>query len=190
LNTDSLFSETAIDSVKSAGLIYITGGNQNVFMQIADRTGLADAIAEAYRKGAMISGTSAGAAVMSRKMITGNQASEEEYTGEFRTIHANNIEIRQGIGLLENAIIDQHFIERMRMNRLISACIENPEEVCIGIDESTAILVKNNVATVWGKSQVIVLRNHDKEIMENNGLLGARDLQLEVFMPGHSFPIQ
>jgi cyanophycinase len=62
--------------------------------------------------------------------------------------------------------------------------------VCIGIDESTAILVKDNIATVLGESQVVVLRNHDNEIIESSGLLGAKNLQLEVYVPGQSFPIR
>ncbi len=69
-------------------------------------------------------------------------------TGEYRSIEANNDEISRGLGLLEHAIIDQHFIKRMRMNHLIAAAIENPEELLIGIDESTAILVDGDVAHV------------------------------------------
>ena len=47
-------------------------------------------------------------------------------------------------------LVDQHFIQRMRMNRLISTAIENPEKISIGIDESTAIMVENDSAKVVG----------------------------------------
>jgi cyanophycinase len=187
---DSLdITNERIDSIKNASLIYISGGSQNQFMEIVDGTLIYDAIHEAYKKGALIAGTSAGAAVMSAKMITGNEFKHPEYTGSFRTIEANNIEIKNGLGLIKNAIIDQHFVCRMRMNRLISACLENPEETGIGIDESTAILVENNKATVYGESQVIVLRHKTAETKIVNGLLGAEDLELNVYLPGDSFEI-
>ena len=189
LNTDSLLSASALDSVREARLIYITGGNQNLFMKTAKRTGLTTAIHDAYMQGAMIAGTSAGAAVMSKKMITGNQLSLAEYSGNFRTIHQNNIEISEGLGLLNNAIIDQHFIQRARMNRLLSVAIEYPDELCIGIDESTAILVNGDNAIVVGSSQVVVVSNHDKLMKTHNGLLGAEDLQVKVLLPGDSFKI-
>ncbi|MEE4197165.1 MAG: cyanophycinase [Bacteroidales bacterium] len=176
-----------IDSLKHASLIYISGGDQSRFMEVVEETPVYHAIHEAFNSGALIAGTSAGAAVMSAKMITGNEFKHPEYTGNFRTIEANNIEIAKGLGLLENVIIDQHFIRRMRMNRLISACLENPEETGIGIDESTAILVDNNLATVYGKSQVIVLRHKSAETKIVHGLLGAENLELNIYLPGDSF---
>jgi len=190
LNADSLLAKSSLDSVRNARLIYITGGDQNLFMKTAAKTGLTEAIQEAYTRGAMIAGTSAGAAVMSKKMITGNQLFYAEYTSNFRTIHQNNIEIKAGLGLLDHAIVDQHFIQRMRMNRLLSVVIENPDEVCIGIDESTALLVEGCKAMVVGSSQVIVLTNESKESETKNGLLGAKDLRMQVLLPGDVFKIK
>lgn len=99
------------------------------------------------------------------------------------------MEIREGLGLLPNAIIDQHFIWRMRMNRLITVAIENPDEICIGIDESTAILVKGNQAEVVGKYQVIVLKNNDGKTVQD-GLLGAENMSLGVYLPGQTFELE
>lgn len=178
-----------IDSLKNASLIYISGGDQNRFMEIVSNTAVYSAIHEAYLNGSVIAGTSAGAAVMSKKMITGNEHKYPEYTGYFRTLEANNIEIKEGLGLLQNGIIDQHFVWRMRMNRLISAVLENPEETGIGIDESTAILVEGNTATVYGNYQVIVIRHKSGEARIVNGLLGAENMELNVFLPGGQFKI-
>lgn len=189
LDSDSLLPASAIDSVRRAAMIYITGGDQNQFMAIAQRTGLTDAIMEAFQGGAMIAGTSAGAAVMSKKMITGNQLSQAVYSGSFKTIHQNNIEIKEGLGLLPTAIVDQHFIQRMRMNRLIAVAIENPSETCIGIDESTAILVKNNRAEIVGSSQVIVLEVDKNAVFAKKGMLGADGIKMKVLLPGQSFAI-
>lgn len=190
LQSKAKMTKMKLDSVKNASLIYITGGNQNTFMKIAGNTPLVPAIRKAYEKGAVIAGTSAGAALMSKKMITGNEFKHPEYTGDFKTIEANNIEIKYGLGLLKNAIIDQHFIQRMRMNRLLSACLENPDQTGIGIDESTAILVEGNNATVYGEGQVIVIRNTQMKSRVKNGLLGGNNLNLSIYLPGENFKIK
>ena len=177
-----------LDSVKNARLIYIPGGDQNKFMAIAEGSPLFPALHLAYRNGATIAGTSAGAAVMSRKMITGNEKKYPQYTGDYRSIESDNIEIGSGLGFLSNSIVDQHFIKRMRMNRLIAVAIENPDNTLVGIDESTAILVQNDSAEVIGSNQVIVLNgNHSKKIQ--NGLLGAKNLNLSIFLPGEKFKL-
>ncbi len=179
-----------LDSVRNAKLIYISGGDQNKFMRIIGDTELYNSIHDAYKNGTLISGTSAGAAVMSKKMITGNEHKHPEYTGYFRTIESENIEIGEGLGLLENAIIDQHFVRRMRMNRLISTCLENPDETSIGIDESTAIYVSGDMAKVYGLSQVVVLKNKSAITLSVKGLLGGEGMELSIYLPGDSFKIK
>jgi cyanophycinase len=124
---------------------------------------------------------------MSDKMITGNEFKHPEYTGDFRTIEANNMEIKQGMGLIKNAIIDQHFIYRMRMNRLISVSLENPGYYCIGIDESTALMVSSDQWVTFGESQVIVLLNRAIADTNNKGLLGGRNIKMDVLLPGDIF---
>ncbi len=186
---DELMEQTKLDSLINAGMIYISGGDQNRFMEIANGTPLVDAIHQAYHKGAIIAGTSAGAAVQSKKMITGNQHLHPDMKG-YKTIQPKNIEIAEGLGLIESAIIDQHFIWRERMNRLISVCIENPNELAIGIDESTAILVDNNVATVYGKGQVLVLNATQANIFSSDSLLGAENIRINLYLPGQSFNLK
>ncbi len=178
---------TWIDSLKSARLIFVTGGDQNKFMNVGRIPQFHEVFHQALKNGAVIAGTSAGAAIMSKKMITGNEHKYPEYTGNYRTIEAENIEIAEGMGFVTGAIIDQHFVYRMRMNRLITVAIENPDETAIGIDESTAIFVQGNKATVFGKSQVIVLRNSSKNKKMYKGLLGEENLRLEVRLPGETF---
>jgi cyanophycinase len=173
-----------LDSVRQAPLIYISGGDQSRFMEELSGSPLLDALFEARQQGALIAGTSAGAAVMSRKMITGDQLLYPEYTGAFRTIESGNMVLADGLGFLENAVIDQHFIRRMRLNRLISVVLEHPELTGIGIDESTALHVKGDSGTVYGESQVIVLQHPGGKSQEQGTLLGARDLKIHVLLPG------
>lgn len=176
-----------LDSLRNARLIYISGGDQSRFMSVVLNTPLMDAIHEAYKNGSVIAGTSAGAAVMSKKMITGNQKKHSEADAGFVTIEAENIEITEGLGLLKDVIIDQHFIKRQRLNRLIAVSIENPEELCIGIDESTAIVVKRKNIRVTGAGQVISIRNRSAVKTIKDGMLGTDKLQISVCLPGQSF---
>ncbi|MEQ8707329.1 MAG: cyanophycinase [Phaeodactylibacter sp.] len=185
------YPKPAIDSLRNARLIYITGGDQNRFMEVVADSPVYEAIHEAYQAGATIAGTSAGAAVMSDQMITGNEHRHPEYTGDFRTIESENMEIAEGLGLLNNAIIDQHFIWRMRMNRLITVVLDHPDQIGIGIDESTAILVEDGrFATVHGQYQVITLRHPSGMTTVQDSLLGGRGLELGVLLPGDTLSLQ
>lgn len=179
-----------IDSLKNASLIYISGGDQNRFMAVTGENEIENAIWSAFKNGAMIAGTSAGAAVMSELMITGDELRYPDYTSTFRTIESENIKLGRGLGLINTAIIDQHFVWRSRHNRLLTAIIEHPDLMGIGIDESTAILVRGSKAEVVGNSQVMVFRNPKKSQKEKNTKLGARNLTIDIYLPGEKFPIK
>ena len=183
-------SKTWIDSLRQAALIYISGGDQTRFMDIVVDTPIMEAIHHAYGQGAVIAGTSAGAAVMSEKMITGDELRHPEYRPTFPVIEAENLVLKPGLGLLTTAIIDQHFVWRSRHNRLITAVLDHPGLTGIGIDESTAILVKGNNAEVVGVSQVIVYRNPTRSRTQYEEKLGGQNLRLDIFLPGDTFLIK
>ena len=90
-------------------------------------------------------GTSAGAAIMTDSMLTGESDAAGDTTGyygdEFPAIARQRIQVVPGLGFLHGAIVDQHFIRRERHNRLISAVLERPTLIGVGIDESTALEV-------------------------------------------------
>ncbi|MGB0525045.1 MAG: cyanophycinase [Flammeovirgaceae bacterium] len=177
------------DSLRAANLIYISGGDQNRFMEIVKGTSIEESILAAYQAGAVIAGTSAGAAVMSDKMITGNELRHPDYRSTFRNIESQNIEIKAGLGLIKTAIIDQHFVKRSRYNRLFSAVIEYPDLLSIGIDESTAIVVSGDSATVTGNSQVILMENPSNSLIQKDTLLGADGLKVSILLPGKTFSV-
>jgi cyanophycinase len=179
-----------VDSLRNAKLIFICGGDQLRFMDVVLNTPIMEAIHEAYRNGAVISGTSAGAAVMSQLMITGNQLKHPGLESSYPSIEADNMEIREGLGMLTKTIIDQHFVKRQRLNRLVSVSIENPGKLCVGIDESTAIIVEDGQATVTGIGQVVVIKNSPGKKNIHNGLLGTEGLELSVYLPGDKFKIE
>ena len=188
-DSSSHSTEQKLDSLRNARLIYIPGGDQDRFMKAIAGTPAAEAILENYRNGGMIAGTSAGAAVMSREMITGTELKHPEYHSTFRNLEENNLELKPGLGMLKNAIIDQHFVKRSRYNRLLTAVIENPEIVGIGIDESTAILVKGNEAEVVGESQVVVFSNPKSSKKVSKGKLSARGIILDIYVDGDKFEL-
>ena len=178
-----------LDSLRQARLIYISGGDQARFMDVVSGTAIEDAIREAYRSGSLIGGTSAGAAVMSAQMLTGDQRKHPEYTSTYEVLEADNIDLAPGLGLLTGAIIDQHFVRRSRYNRLLTAVTEFPEIVGVGIDESTAILVEGGRAEVVGEAQVVVVQNPDRSANTQNGKLGAHGLRVDVYLPGETFAL-
>jgi len=184
------FSAQKLDSVRNARLIYISGGDQVRFMGVVQGTDIEKAIHDAYNKGSLIGGTSAGAAVMSKIMITGNELKHPDYASTFRNIEPANIETQPGLGFIENAIIDQHFVKRSRYNRLISAIIEFPQAKGIGIDEATAILVSGNTAEVVGDSQVIVFENPKRSKTEKGGKLSAKGIVMNIYLAGETFSLK
>lgn len=183
-------NKTLTDSLQKAKLIFISGGDQTRFMNVVHNTPIYTAIHKAYQNGSTIAGTSAGAAVMSEKMITGNQKLEKEYSGTFDNIRYDNLETTEGLGLITNAIIDQHFLKRSRYNRLISAMVEFPNLTGIGIDESTAIIVYNNEIEVTGESEVIVLKNPKGVQKTKNNLISIKGLDMSIYNAGQKFKVK
>ena len=185
---DEKLSPSKLDSLKTAKLIYIGGGDQVRFMEIINSNPeVKNLLKSAYQNGKMIAGTSAGAAVMSEVMITGNQLKYKDYENTFDNIEIKNVETKQGLGYIKTAVIDQHFVVRSRYNRLLSLIIENPTYKGIGIDEGTAILVKNGAAEVVGRAQVIVFKNPKQSKKLNGDKLGAQGITLDIYLNGEKF---
>jgi cyanophycinase len=141
--------EAARRAIESATLIWMPGGDQNRFMSTIAGTGLDDLIRARHAAGVTVGGTSAGAAILSKVMLTGDADLESVDSGT--TITA------PGLGLWPDVIVDQHFLKRQRESRLISAIIDHPTLVGVGIDEGTAVIVQGTQIEVVGKSAVIVI---------------------------------
>lgn len=157
---DSTRNHTAMkDSLMNADLIYICGGDQSLFMSYADKFDLRTAIKKAKENGALVAGTSAGAAVMSRVMITGDQLKDSIYAPTYEVIEKNNAIYAEGLGLIDSVIVDQHFIIRSRYNRILSAFCDHPKHAVVGIDEGTAFIVRGDSAYVFGDSQVVFIKS-------------------------------
>jgi cyanophycinase len=147
----------AREALASATLIWFPGGDQTRLLEAIEKADLADAIRARHRAGAVVGGTSAGAAVLSPWMIIGGD------TADLTVVRSGSVATTKGLGLLPGTIIDQHFLKRQRFNRLLSAVLDHPDLVGIGIDEKTAILVRGSHFDVLGESGVLVLDAREAE---------------------------
>lgn len=173
-------------------IVFFSGGDQNRLTKDLLNTKLLDLIKLIYFRGGVISGTSAGAAVMSKIMITGDEYKNKDSTNPFSTIESVNVAVSEGFGFLPDVIIDQHFIKRKRLNRLISLVIENADKIGIGIDESTAIVVyPDRTFEVIGESQVIVFDpSKSPDLTENEkDKLGGSNILMHILLPKQKFDL-
>jgi len=137
-------------TIMAAGGIFFTGGDQLRITSLLGGTEVDFALHEAYRKGTIIAGTSAGASVMSATMIIGGDEDSSPYQG--------SISMGPGMGLVHQVVIDQHFAQRGRLGRLVSAVAQQPAILGIGIDEDTAVIIDSrNLMQVIGSQTVTVV---------------------------------
>lgn len=183
-------SEAAVRLTDGATGAYFAGGDQGRIMAALHGTKLEARLRQLYRGGAVIAGTSAGAAVISRVMITGDETRPLSKDDSWQTIEADNVVTAAGLGLMDDAIVDQHFVRRRRHNRLISLVLEQPALLGIAIDEETATWVRpDRTFEVMGNGAVLVIDASKAATARDRpgyGLRGA-DLRLHVLRAGAQF---
>ncbi len=182
-------SERILDG---AGGVWFSGGDQALLTAALVGTPIHKRMLELYEQGGTIGGTSAGAAVMSEFMITGNERRTKGQEGTWEVIWADDILHSEGFGFVRTAVIDQHFITRRRHNRLIAVVLQNPTLVGVGIEESTAVLVRpDGKYEVLGEGQVIVYdARRARTFRSADGHLGGHGLTLHVLLPGDVYDIE
>lgn len=136
-----------VELVRNARGIFLGGGDQVKLVSALSGTPLEAAIRDAYLDGAIVCGTSAGAAALTKTTLAGNEVDEEGKLVEQY--------IGPGLGLLGyHTLIDTHFTQRRRLYRLFVAIAEFPALMGLGIDEDTALVVRREIATVVGRGGV------------------------------------
>ena len=139
-----------VEMLGRASGIFLTGGNQLRLSTILGGTAIAQAIRRRNAAGVAVAGTSAGASVMSEHMIGGGQSNVGPVEGA--------VTLAPGLGLTNAVIIDQHFTQRNRLGRLLTASSFNPFLIGLGIDEDTAAFIgPDNVLEVVGSGTVTVV---------------------------------
>lgn len=130
--------------------VFLTGGSQLRLGTMLGGTTAARAIRVMNGRGVHVAGTSAGAAFLSEHMIA--------YGDEGSTPHAGMVTMAPGLGLTNRIVVDQHFRQRDRLGRLLTALAFNPFAVGVGLDEDTAAFIApDNTLEVEGSGGVTVV---------------------------------
>lgn len=133
-------SDAVVKTLRNATGIFMTGGDQNKIMAVLEASRALDAIVAANKRGAVVGGTSAGAAALSNPMIAGGLRGSMARSGMAK--------IANGLGLATGFIVDQHFNQRERLGRLLYAVMLHPQYLGIGVDEDTAAIIKLDLGEV------------------------------------------
>lgn len=176
-----------------ANAVFFLGGDQSDLTRDMLGTKLLQKVYDIYNNGGVVGGSSAGAAVMSEVMITGNELLNKDSTSSFISIQKGNIETAKGFGFIKSAIIDQHFLKRKRHNRLITLMCEHPNLLGIAIDESTGIVVNpDETFEVIGNNQVLVYDPTEAKNIrtDKSGNLGITEMKMHLLINGDKFDLK
>jgi cyanophycinase len=139
-----------LERLKQATGVFFTGGNQLRLSTLLGGTPIAKTVRVLNAAGVPVAGTSAGAAFISEHMIA--------FGDEGSTPVAGSVRLAAGLGLTNRFIIDQHFRQRDRLGRLLTALAYNPFAVGIGLDEDTAAFIApDNTVHVQGSGGITVV---------------------------------
>jgi len=156
-----------LEELRQADGVFITGGDQARLMGKLWSTPAMQALHQAVReRGICLAGTSAGAAAMSRAMIAHGPA--------VVVPQKEAVSLDLGLNFLPQAMVDQHFSQRRRLSRLLSALALRPDLLGIGVDEDTALLIEiGRSVEVIGRSSVTLVDG--SEMQSNAGQVQPRD---------------
>jgi cyanophycinase len=137
------------DILRRAAAVFLMGGDQLRVTSILGGTPLEEELHQGFREGLVLCGTSAGASVMSDTMLVGGEGEEPP--------RKEGVAMAPGLGFLTSAVVDQHFAQRGRINRLLTALAHNPGVLGIGLDENTAVVIQDGLLEVVGEQGVTLL---------------------------------
>jgi cyanophycinase len=169
--------------------IFLGGGDQVNLVAVLSGSRVGRAIREAHAGGVVVGGTSAGAAAMSETILAGG---EVDARGEVIARH-----LGPGLGLLGfSSVVDTHFTQRGRLQRLFRRVAENPELLGLGIDEDTALIVRGHLAEVAGVGAVTyvdgrgVRFDNADDVMTNGASLTLSHLRVGLVGAPYAFNLR
>ena len=175
-----------IARIRKADVIFFTGGDQVRLERFLNGTKLLEIMSRRFQaEEIIIAGTSAGAAVMSDRMIYDGYGHYSLIKGEMKTTH--------GFGFVSNVYIDTHFVERGRFGRLAHAVAHDPEYVGIGLSEETGIIIKNgDQVEVFGPGVVTILDASKVQFSnvrdaEENEPIAVEHLVMHLLVEGYRY---
>lgn len=171
----------ALDVLRTATAVFFTGGDQERITRVLGGTATDSLLQALVASGdVVLGGTSAGAAMMSATMII---------EGDGPGVRRSSVRTGPGLEFLPGVLIDQHFAQRGRVNRLLSAVALYPHELGLGIDEDTAILTDGDRFEVLGNGAVTVVdAGCATDIrVPGDGPIALADARIHVLPAGHTF---
>lgn len=175
-------TQALIELLRNATGIFIAGGTQMRLPVLLGGTKLETELLAAYRRGCIVGGTSAGAAVLSKTMIA--------YGKGGPTPRERIVQFSPGLGFTDKFVFDQHFRQRDRLGRLIYAVATYPGTLGVGLDEDTAAIVEDDsVITVVGSGAVTLVDGSEMNYtdvadVENKGPVAVSNLKIHILTDG------
>jgi cyanophycinase len=142
-------SSSYLEAIEKATGVFFTGGNQARITSVLKDTEIDKLLHKRLPEGLVIGGTSAGAAMMPDMMIVEGESETNP--------RIEIVDMEPGMAFLPGVVIDQHFAQRGRIGRLLSAVAQQPVNLGFGIDENTAVVVNNNQFEVVGEGAITVV---------------------------------
>lgn len=198
------FNEELAKDMLAYTAVFFVGGDQIRYTQTlkgakGEDSPLLRSIRQIYAAGAVIGGTSAGAAMMCDPMICDGYSMKALMTGAaFKADscpEAKGVSLSNGLGFFPGGVVDQHFLKRGRVGRLLMAIYALPKVwLGVGIDEDTAAVCRGETIEVLGSSGVLIIdtlkaRTASKFTWSTAGGLQAKDIVLHYLEEGDSFNI-
>ncbi len=177
-----------LECIEQATGVFMTGGNQLRLSTILGGTSVAKMLRKRNAAGVHMAGTSAGAAFVSEHMIAFGEEGSSPIAGSVR--------LAPGLGLTNRFIIDQHFRQRDRIGRLLTALAYNPFAVGIGLDEDTAAFIgPDNTLEVEGSGSITIVDAAEMQFSSMDQIEEGRPvcmlgLKLHILVAGASFNLQ
>lgn len=173
----------AVAAIGNAAGVFFAGGDQSRIASIVGGTKVDSLLHSRVAAGELtLGGSSAGAAMMSSTMIIG---------GDEAGIQTSSVWTAPGMEFLTGVLIDMHFAERGRVNRLLAAVAMYPHEVGLGIDEDTAILVRGGRWEVVGTGAVTVIDAGGADMIavpaDGEGRIALSGVRVHVLPAGYAF---
>jgi cyanophycinase len=142
-------SEHFVDMIRRSNVIFISGGDQMRLTNILGASIALETIRARREDGAVIAGTSAGAACQSNTMVYGGPADD--------SLRKGAVKMTAGFGLVDGVVMDTHFLERGRFSRLMEVGATNPECLGVGLGEDAAVLFDDGLIRAFGPGHVILI---------------------------------
>ncbi|ABE58469.1 cyanophycinase [Chromohalobacter israelensis] len=173
--------------IQRSGVIFFTGGDQLRLTTVLGGSATLRAVRERLRAGAVVAGTSAGAAAMPSTMIYNGAASD--------ALRKGAVNMTFGLGFVRGMVIDSHFLERGRFTRLMEVGASNPEQLGVGLGEDAAVIIHpDRILETIGPGHVIIIDSRDLASsniaeLEMGAPVAVENMILHAMVSGHGYDV-